>query len=46
VVCPDPVCHAVVDGQITYRDENHLTAEYVATRWRQLARALRLPGGG
>jgi peptidoglycan/LPS O-acetylase OafA/YrhL len=41
VVCPDPVCHAVVDGTITYRDDSHLTAAYVATRWRQFAAALR-----
>jgi hypothetical protein len=41
VVCPDPVCHAVVDGAITYRDDSHLTAAYVATRWRQFAAALR-----
>ncbi len=40
VVCPDPVCHAVVDGKITYRDDSHLTAAYVATRWRQFAAAL------
>jgi peptidoglycan/LPS O-acetylase OafA/YrhL len=41
VVCPDPVCRAVVDGKITYRDDSHLTAAYVATRWRQFAAALR-----
>jgi hypothetical protein len=40
-VCPTPVCHAVVDGNITYRDDSHLTADYVATRWRQLATLLR-----
>jgi peptidoglycan/LPS O-acetylase OafA/YrhL len=42
-VCPTPVCRAVVAGKITYRDENHLTAAYVATRWRQLSTSLRLP---
>jgi hypothetical protein len=41
VVCPDPVCRAVVDGKITYRDDSHLTAAYVASRWRQFAAALR-----
>jgi hypothetical protein len=41
VVCPTPVCRAVVAGKITYRDDNHLTAAYVATRWRQFATALR-----
>ena len=42
-VCPDPVCRAVVDGTITYRDDSHLTAVYVATRWRQFAAVLRQP---
>ena len=42
-VCPDPVCRAVVDGKITYRDDSHLTAGDVATRWRQFAAALRQP---
>jgi hypothetical protein len=32
-----PAC----DGTITYRDDSHLTAAYVATRWRQFAAALR-----
>jgi hypothetical protein len=40
-VCPGLVCRAVVDGKITYRDDSHLTAAYVATRWRQFAAALR-----
>jgi len=40
-VCPTLVCHAVVAGKITYRDDSHLTAAYVATRWRQFATALR-----
>jgi peptidoglycan/LPS O-acetylase OafA/YrhL len=43
VVCPKPVCRAVVDGKITYRDDSHLTAAYVSTRWRQFAAALRQP---
>jgi SGNH domain-containing protein len=41
-VCPTAVCPAVVDGEITYRDDNHLTAIFVALRWRQFAASLRL----
>jgi hypothetical protein len=29
-----------VGGVIVYRDDNHLTAAFAATRWRQLAAAL------
>ncbi|MEA2208816.1 MAG: hypothetical protein QOF54_1293, partial [Solirubrobacteraceae bacterium] len=36
-VCPTPVCPAVFAGEITYRDTNHLTAKFVALRWRQFA---------
>ena len=31
---------AVAGGVITYRDDNHLTAAYAASRWRQFAQAL------
>jgi hypothetical protein len=41
-VCPTAICPAVFDGEITYRDDNHLTAKYVALRWRQFAASLRL----
>jgi hypothetical protein len=41
-VCPTAVCPAVFDGEITYRDDNHLTAKFVALRWRQFAASLRL----
>jgi peptidoglycan/LPS O-acetylase OafA/YrhL len=43
-VCPGTTCRATVNGVITYRDDNHLTAAYVASRWRQLAQALSLAG--
>ena len=43
-VCPHAVCPAVFGGQITYRDDNHLTARFVALRWRQFAAALHLSG--
>jgi hypothetical protein len=39
-VCPAAVCPAVFDGEITYRDDNHLTAKFVALRWRQFAASL------
>lgn len=39
-VCQAAVCPAVVDGTIVYRDDNHLTAAFAASRWRQLAAAL------
>jgi hypothetical protein len=41
-VCPGTICRAVADGVITYRDDNHLTAAFAASRWRQLAAALTL----
>src|SRR5207302_1647554 len=41
-VCPAAICPAEVGGEITYRDDNHLTAAYVATRWRQFAASLNL----
>ena len=39
-VCPSAVCPAVFAGEITYRDDNHLTAKFVALRWRQFAASL------
>jgi peptidoglycan/LPS O-acetylase OafA/YrhL len=39
-VCPAAICPAVFDGEITYRDDNHLTAKFVALRWRQFAASL------
>jgi peptidoglycan/LPS O-acetylase OafA/YrhL len=39
-VCPSTTCKAAVDGVITYRDDNHLTAAFAAARWRQFAQAL------
>jgi peptidoglycan/LPS O-acetylase OafA/YrhL len=41
-VCPRATCRAVSDGVITYRDDNHLTAAFAASRWRQFAQALSL----
>jgi peptidoglycan/LPS O-acetylase OafA/YrhL len=41
-VCPTAICPAVFAGQITYRDDNHLTAKFVALRWRQFAASLHL----
>jgi SGNH domain (fused to AT3 domains) len=41
-VCPRTACSAVVNGVITYRDDNHLTAAFAASRWRQFAQALDL----
>jgi peptidoglycan/LPS O-acetylase OafA/YrhL len=41
-VCPRTTCLAVADGVITYRDDNHLTAAFAASRWRQFAQALSL----
>jgi peptidoglycan/LPS O-acetylase OafA/YrhL len=43
--CPASFCRAVVNGVITYRDDNHLTAAYVATRWRAFQSALHFPFG-
>ncbi len=40
--CPGSLCRAITGGEITYRDDNHLTAAYVATRWRAFAAALHL----
>ncbi len=39
-VCPGQVCRAMVGGLIVYRDNNHLTAAFVASRWRELAAAI------
>ncbi|MDP9255268.1 MAG: acyltransferase [Actinomycetota bacterium] len=39
-VCPTAVCPAVFAGEITYRDDNHLTAKFVSLRWRQFAASL------
>jgi hypothetical protein len=39
-VCPSAICPAVFAGEITYRDDNHLTAKFVALRWRQFAASL------
>jgi hypothetical protein len=41
-VCPNPICRAVFAGEITYRDDNHLTAAFAALRWRQFAASLHL----
>jgi peptidoglycan/LPS O-acetylase OafA/YrhL len=41
-VCPHATCPAVVNGVITYRDDNHLTAAFAASRWRRFAAALSL----
>ena len=40
VVCPGAVCQAEVGGIIVYRDDNHITAAFAASRWRQFAEAL------
>ena len=37
---PGAVCQAEVDGIIVYRDDNHITAAFAASRWRQFAEAL------
>jgi peptidoglycan/LPS O-acetylase OafA/YrhL len=42
--CGPHECRAVVDGVITYRDDNHLTAAYAALLWNRLARALNPSG--
>jgi hypothetical protein len=39
-VCPTAICPAVFAGEITYRDDNHLTATFAALRWRQFAASL------
>jgi peptidoglycan/LPS O-acetylase OafA/YrhL len=41
-VCPLAVCRVVVGGVIVFRDDNHLTAAFAATRWRQFAAALNI----
>jgi len=42
VACRGPVCQIETRGIIMYRDDNHLTAAFVASRWRQFAEALDL----
>jgi peptidoglycan/LPS O-acetylase OafA/YrhL len=39
-VCGPTWCKAVVNGIITYRDDNHLTAAYAAAIWRRFAQAI------
>jgi peptidoglycan/LPS O-acetylase OafA/YrhL len=39
-VCGPRWCKAVVNGIITYRDDNHLTAAYAAAIWRRFAEAI------
>lgn len=39
-VCGGRTCRAVINGQIAYRDDNHLTSAFSASIWRGLARAL------
>ena len=41
-VCPRATCRVVSGGTIVFRDDNHLTAAFAATRWRQFAEALSL----
>ena len=43
-VCAAAVCKAVVDGVITYRDDNHLTAAFSASIRHRLAQVLSTPG--
>ena len=31
LVCPDDICPAMVDGVVTFRDDNHLTEDFAAT---------------
>ena len=40
IVCPGRVCHVMVGGLIVYRDDNHLTAAFVASRWHQFVDAI------
>jgi peptidoglycan/LPS O-acetylase OafA/YrhL len=39
-VCSAATCDATVDGVITYRDDNHLTAAYASSLWRRFAHVL------
>ena len=43
-VCAAAVCKAVVNGVITYRDDNHLTAAFSASIRHRLAQVLSTPG--
>ena len=43
-VCSQKVCQPEANGVIEYRDDNHLTAAYAASRWRQFAQALSSAG--
>ncbi|MGA7297324.1 MAG: acyltransferase family protein [Rhodanobacteraceae bacterium] len=38
-VCPNGVCHAKLDGQIVFRDDQHMTASFAASLAPVLARA-------
>jgi hypothetical protein len=44
VVCPRSTCHVVIGGIIAFRDDNHLTAAFAASRWREFANALSVAG--
>jgi len=39
-VCPQGICHAVVNGQLVYRDQQHLDAAFVETLAAPLAERL------
>jgi hypothetical protein len=43
-VCPRAICHVVIGGVIVFRDDNHLTAAFAASRWREFAAALSITG--
>jgi hypothetical protein len=40
--CPTaPMCQPVVDGEIVWRDDHHVTARFAEARWRQVWRQIR-----
>jgi hypothetical protein len=44
--CPArPVCHAVVDGTVAFRDSNHVTAEFAMQQRKKVWRLIRHSGG-
>lgn len=45
VVCPHGICRAELDGQLTFRDTQHLSAQFAASLAPELAKALDDEGG-
>ncbi len=42
-ICPDATCRAEIDGEVVFRDDQHMTATFAASLAPELAQALGMP---